>query len=83
MFSHLLVSSSSSSSSDYTGSMHSYLLGFGQRSIVDLKWRLDYHVRSSTTGVEHVPVYFVSLKTVVSKLFLEDRAYMIMHGQFV
>mmetsp|Transcript_51154 Transcript_51154/g.65468 ORF Transcript_51154/g.65468 Transcript_51154/m.65468 type:complete len:116 (+) Transcript_51154:351-698(+) len=38
--------------------------GFGQRSIVDLKWRLDYHVRSSTTGVEHVPAYFVSLKTV-------------------
>lgn len=40
--------------------------GFGQKSVVDLKWRLDYHVRSSTTGVEHVPVYFVSIKTVVS-----------------
>lgn len=31
--------------------------------MVDLTWRLDYLVRSSTTGVEHVPVYFVNLKT--------------------
>mmetsp|Transcript_4196 Transcript_4196/g.8098 ORF Transcript_4196/g.8098 Transcript_4196/m.8098 type:complete len:196 (-) Transcript_4196:91-678(-) len=34
-----------------------------QRSVVDLAWRLDYLVRSSTTGIEHVPVFFVSLKT--------------------
>ena len=31
--------------------------------IIGCDWRLDYHVRSSATGIEHVPVYFVSLKT--------------------
>ena len=36
--------------------------GLRQRSIVGCEWRLDYLVRSSTTGVEHVPFYFVSLK---------------------
>lgn len=37
----------------------------GSGAVCGLEWRLDYMVRSSTTGVEHVPVYFVSLKTKV------------------
>lgn len=37
--------------------------GIGQQTLTDFDWRLDYHVRSSATGLEHVPVYFVSLKT--------------------
>ena len=37
--------------------------GIGQLTLVDFTWRLDYHVRSSATGIEHVPVYFVSMKT--------------------
>ena len=35
----------------------------GQLTLIDFEWRLDYHVRSSATGIEHVPVYFVSMKT--------------------
>mmetsp|Transcript_49934 Transcript_49934/g.141135 ORF Transcript_49934/g.141135 Transcript_49934/m.141135 type:complete len:165 (+) Transcript_49934:134-628(+) len=37
--------------------------GISRANVVGCSWRLDYHVRSSATGVEHVPVYFVSLKT--------------------
>lgn len=35
----------------------------GHAQVVDLAWRLDYHVRSSTTGVVNRPVYLVTLKT--------------------
>jgi len=35
----------------------------GLRHLVDVEWRLDYHIRSSGTGVENVPVYLVALQT--------------------
>lgn len=35
----------------------------GHSHLVDIDWRLDYHVQSSATGKANVPMYFVGLKT--------------------
>lgn len=36
--------------------------GVGLDRIVDLDWRLDYHIRSSASGMAHQPVFIVSAK---------------------
>lgn len=36
--------------------------GLGLDRIVDLDWRLDYHIRSSASGMAHQPVFIVSAK---------------------
>lgn len=30
--------------------------------VIDLDWRLDYHIRSSDSGAAHQPLYIVSVK---------------------
>lgn len=46
--------------------------GIAKTTVVGCDWRLDYHVRSSATGMERAPVYFVALKTKKSNGELED-----------
>lgn len=36
--------------------------GFDFANVVDVTWRLDYVLRSSTAGSVHEPLYFVQLK---------------------
>lgn len=36
--------------------------GFGALDLVGLDWRLDYHIKSSVTGNDNEPVYYLTVK---------------------
>lgn len=36
--------------------------GLQAQEIVDIEWRLDYHIRSKNAGRDNLPIYFLSLK---------------------